>query len=203
MKLSTADLVRVAILAAISVPLMLIDFPLPFFVGFLKIDVSDVPAVIATCSIGPFAGLLTELVKNLVKLLIKNDTSGIGELANFLVGASYILPLGIVTSTRNNHRFMTRTHIVQAKRFIFGAVLGTVAMVIASCLLNYFLLIPVYSRILQLPISGIVAMGTAVNPGINSLWTLILLSVAPFNLLKAILVSALGYLLYRVLERFL
>jgi riboflavin transporter FmnP len=203
MKLSTSDLARVALLAAISVPLMLFDFPLPFFVGFLKIDVSDVPAVIATCSMGPIAGLLTELVKNLVKLLFKNDTNGVGELANFLVGAAYVLPLGIVTSTRNNHRFMTRTHIVQARRFIFGAVLGVLAMVLASCALNYFLLIPAYSALLKMPMDSIIAMGAAINPSINSLWKLVLLSVAPFNLIKAILVSVLGYLLYRLLERFL
>ncbi|MDR1539849.1 MAG: ECF transporter S component [Clostridiales bacterium] len=203
MKVSTTDIVKVGILAAVSVPLMLFDFPLPFFVPFLKIDLSDVPAMIAAVSLGPLQAVFTELIKNLVKLLIKNDTGGVGELANFIVGCAYILPLSLVCVNRNKHRFMTRTHVVTTARFAVGASLGAAAMVAVACLVNYFVLIPVYAAVFNLPVSEMVDMGHALNSRITDLRWLVLLSIAPFNLIKAVVVSLVGYAIYRLFKRFL
>jgi riboflavin transporter FmnP len=200
MKLSTSDLARIALLAAASAPLALFGFPLPFFVGFLRFDFSDTPAVIATCSIGPLAGVLVELAKSLASLALKDQANWLGELSGFLAGAAYVLPLGIVCSTRNNHRFMTRTHIVKPARFSAGAAFGAIAMVAVASLLNLFLLIPLSADVSQ---SAAIAMGNALNPGITSMWSLAIFSIAPFYLLKAVAISVVGYLFYRLLERFL
>jgi len=95
-KLNTQSIIKVALLAAIGRILMFMEFPLPIFPSFLKIDISDIPAVIGTLSLGPTAGVVIELIKNILKLLTGTSSMGIGELANFVVGAAYILPLGII-----------------------------------------------------------------------------------------------------------
>ena len=48
-----------------------------------------------------------------------------------------------------------------------------------------------------MPIDGLVQMGTAVNSAIDSLTTFVLFAVAPFNLLKGVLVSLIVFLIYK------
>lgn len=82
-KVSTRELVSIAVGAAISFVLMLLEFHLPFAPDFIKLDFSDLPALILAFGFGPLAGVLTELVKNLLHLLI-SSTAGIGEVSNFI-----------------------------------------------------------------------------------------------------------------------
>ena len=93
---ATSAMVKMGMLAAIGMVLMLVAFPLPLFPSFLQIDLSDVPAVIGAFSLGPAAGVVIELLKNLLKLIVGSNTGGVGELANFLVGAGYVLPLALI-----------------------------------------------------------------------------------------------------------
>lgn len=184
---SAKGIAQIGILSAIATVLMFIEIPLWFAPSFYKIDVSEIPVLIGSFALGPFAGVIMELIKNLLHLIIKGTvTGGIGELANFLFGCAMVVPSAILYQRQKSK-----------KSAMIGLAVGTVCMILAGCLMNYYVLLPVYASAFHMPIDALVQMGTAVNPSINSLWALIFLAVAPFNMLKGILVSMLTLVLYK------
>ena len=180
-------IVQAGMLGAIAVVLMLFEIPLPFAPSFYEIDFSEVPVMIGTFAIGPVAGAAIELVKILLNFIINGTTTaGVGEVANFLIGCALVVPAGIIY-----RRKRTRTGA------IIGMAVGTVFMTLIGCLLNAYVLLPVYAIAFQMPIDALVAMGTAVNGSIDSLFTFVAFAVAPFNLLKGVLVSLIVFLIYK------
>ena len=136
---------------------------------------------------GPVAGAAIELIKILLNFAINGTiTAGVGELANFLLGCSFVVPAGIIY--RKMH---TR------KGAIIGMATGTVLMTIFGCFLNAFVLLPAYTMLMGLSLETIIGMGTAVNPAITNITTLVLFAVVPFNLLKGVLVSIIVLLIYK------
>lgn len=181
--------IKIAMLSAVAFILMLFEFPIPIFPEFLKIELSDVPAVIGTFSLGPLAGVLIELLKNLLKFVVASQTGGIGEFFNFIIGIAYIIPLGVVYKFNQNR-----------KGIITGSVLASLIMVLIASVCNYYIFIPVYATLFGMPIEGIVQWSSQVNPAIQDLKSLVALSVVPFNLLKVVIVSLISYKLYTVME---
>ena len=180
-------IVQVGMLAAIAVVLMLFEIPLPFAPSFYEIDFSEVPVMIGTFAMGPLAGAAIELVKILLNFFINGTTTaGVGEVANFLVGCALVVPAGIIY-----RRKRTR------KGAIIGMAAGTVFMTLLGCVLNAYVLLPTYAAAFQLPIDSLVAMGTAVNGSITDLFTFVAFAVAPFNILKGVLVSLIVFLIYK------
>lgn len=180
-------IVQVGMLGAIAVVLMLFEIPLPFAPSFYEIDFSEVPVLIGSFAIGPLAGAVIELVKILLNFIINGTTTaGVGEVANFLIGCALVVPAGMIY-----RRKRTRTGA------IIGMAAGTVFMTLLGCALNAYVLLPVYATAFQLPIDALVAMGTAVNGNITNLLTFVAFAVAPFNLLKGILVSLIVFLIYK------
>lgn len=180
-------MVEIGMLSALAIVLMLFEFPLPFAPGFYKLDFGELPVIIGAFAIHPFAGVMIELVKILLNLLIDGSaTAGVGELANFFIGCFFVLPASFVY-----HHKKTRTNAV------IGLVIGTLCMTIIGCFLNAYVMLPAYSVAFHMEIEKLIAMGTAVNPAINSMWTFIILAVAPFNMVKGILVSAITILIYK------
>lgn len=174
-------------LGAVALVLMLFEIPLPFAPSFYKIDFSEVPVLIGSFAMGPVAGVLVELVKILLKLLTKGSTTaGVGDVANFLIGISFCLPAAFIY--RKMH---------SKKGAIIGMAAGTIFMTLVGCFLNAYVLLPTYAKAFQMPIDALVAMGTAVNGHITSLFTFVAFAVAPFNLLKGILVSLVVALIYK------
>lgn len=185
--LSARGITVIALLSALATVLMFIEIPLPFAPSFYKIDFSEVPVLIGTFALGPMAGVLIELIKNLLHIVVKgSDSAFVGELANFILGCSLVIPASLIY-------LRTKTK----KSAIAGLVVGTICFVIAGCLLNAYLLLPVYATMYHMPIDALVAMGTAVNPNITSLTGFVFMAVAPFNLLKGVLVSVVTILLYK------
>lgn len=189
----TKKLSYIAMFAALSGVLMCFEVPLPFAPPFYKLDISELPILMISLYLGPVAGVSGEMLKVLVKLLIKGtSTAFVGDFANFLVGVSMILPASVFY-----HFKKTR------KRAVWGLVLGGAVMTVFGSLLNAFYLIPKFAEMFGIPVDVIVAMGTKVNSAINSLNTLVLYAVVPFNLLKAVVVSLITYLLYKRVEMLL
>ena len=185
--LNTRTMVKVSILGAFSFVLMLFEFPLWFAPAFLKVDFSDVPAMIGSFALGPFAGVLVQLIKNLLNLIIEGtETAAVGELANFIVGSIFVYTAGAIYQKHKSF-----------KTAIIGMITGTLLMTIGMSIANYFVMIPLYAKIFGWPIEDIVALGSAVNKYIVDFKTLILFAVVPFNILKGIMVTLITTLLYK------
>ncbi|MBS7525619.1 ECF transporter S component [Fusibacter paucivorans] len=182
-RMSVSTMTKVAMLSVLAFILMMIELPLPIFPGFLKIDLSDVPALIAGFALGPVAGVAVEAIKNILHLL-RTSTGGVGELANFLIGAAIVLPSALMYQRKR-----TRTSAM------IGLAIGTIAMAAMGAFANLYVLIPFYTNFM--PIDAIVAMGSAVNGSIDSITTLVLYGIVPFNLLKGLVVSLFTMLLYK------
>lgn len=186
-KVNVRKMAQVAMLSAIAVVLMLFEIPLPFAPSFYEIDFSEVPVLVGCFAMGPLAGVAIELLKILLNLVINGSaTAGVGEMANFLIGCALVLPAAVIYK-----RMHTR------KGAIVGMAAGTVFMTAVGCFLNTFVLLPAYAAAFGMPISGLVEMGTAVNSGITDLTTFVLFAVAPFNLLKGVLVSLIVFIIYK------
>lgn len=182
--LTTNNLVKISVLGVVSYILMFIHFPLPMFPGFLKIDVAEVPALIGGFALGPVAGMLIILVKNILHFLTKTSTGGVGELSNFIVGTAHVLPAAMVYHLKKD-----KTHA------IIGVVVGTIVMTVAGALSNTYLIIPFYAKLM--PIDAIVKMGTVINSRIVDVPTLVLYGVTPFNFFKGSLISLVTVLIYK------
>lgn len=181
-----------AMFGAIAGILMNFDFPLPFAPNFYKLDFSEVPVLIGAFAFGPVVGALTELVKILVHFVLKGtQTAGIGELANYLIGISFAVPAGFIY-----RRSKTR------KSALIGMAAGTVIMCAVGCLVNAYILLPTYAAAFKMPVDALIEMGHAVNASVNSLFGFVMLCVAPFNLLKGVIVSIMTFLLYKRISRF-
>lgn len=183
----------IGIFAALAAVIMYLEIPLPFAPSFYKLDFSEVPVFICSFSMGPVAGVVCELVKVILKLLLKGTTTAfVGDFANFAVGCSFVLPATIFY------------HAMKSKKgAIAGMAVGTVCMTVFGSLFNAVYLLPAFSKLYGMPLEAIIAMGTKVNGAINSVSTLVLFAVVPFNLLKGVVVSVITFLLYKRIERLL
>ena len=185
--LSVRKMAIVGVFSAVSFVLMLLEFPLPFAPSFYKFDFSDMPALVGGFAAGPFAGVMIEFIKILLKLVIKGTSSGfIGEIANFVVGASFVVPATIIYRLRKTR-----------KTALISCIVGTICITFAGSFLNAFFLLPAYAVIYGCDISMLVEMGTQINPAITSVTTFCLLAVAPFNLIKGIVDSVITFALYK------
>lgn len=182
----TRFLVTVAMLAAVSYILAFFEISLPFFPSFLKIDISDIPALIAAFALGPFAGIAVEFLKNAFQLM-GTSTGGIGELANFIMGAALVGTAGVVY-TKNHTK----------KGAVLGCLAGAVAMALAGGVLNYFVLLPLYEKFM--PLSAILAAAQVFVPFISSKLMLVIWTIIPFNILKGLIVFGVTMFIYKPLS---
>lgn len=178
---------RIAILSAIATVLMALKIPLWFAPSFYKFDISEVVVLIGAFALGPAAGVVIELLKVLLNLLIDGTvTAGVGELANFIMGCSFFLPAAII--------YKFRKSMLNA---IIGMVVGIVSLTVVSSLLNYYLMLPLYASVFGMPMEALIGMGAKINPSITDLRSFILIAVVPFNLFKGLLSSIVVFFLYK------
>ncbi len=181
---------KIAILTAIAAVVMLFEFPLWFAPGFYKLDLSEAIILMGGFALGPTAAAGIELLKNLINILLNGtSTAYIGEFANFVTGCAFVVPASLFYKYCKNR-----------KGALLGLIIGTVSLATVGSLMNYFLLIPAFSKFYNMPLDSIIGMGTAVNPFITDLKTLVAFAVAPFNLVKGVLCSVINLLLYKRLS---
>lgn len=178
------------ILSALATVLMMISFSVPFMPSFIKLDFSELPALIAAYSMGPVYGVIVCLIKNLINLPM-TTTGGVGELANFLLGCCFVLPAGFAYYIRKNRLSA-----------LLSALSGSAIMALVGLPLNYFVTYPAYSKLL--PIEEIVNMYAAIMPGVpglipgaDPLFTCLLVFNVPFTFLKGALVTLITFLIYK------
>ena len=186
-KMTTKMITQIGMLGAIAVVLMLFDIPLPFAPSFYKIDFSEVPILVGCFAMGPAAGALIELVKIVLNLVINGtDTAFVGEIANLIIGCALCVPAGIIYKRKKSK-----------KGALIGMGVGILCMTVLGCFINAYILLPTYAAAFNMPIDSLVAMGTAVNANIQSLFTFVIFAVAPFNLLKGAQVSLVVLCIYK------
>lgn len=186
-KMTTKMITQIGMLGAIATVLMLFEIPLPFAPSFYEIDFSEVPVLIGCFSMGPLAGALIELVKIILNFVINGTmTAGVGEVANFIIGCSLCVPAGIIYKKNRTK-----------KGAVLGLLVGTMFMTTLGCFVNAYILLPTYAAAFQIPIEGLIEMGTAVNGNIHSLFTFVMFAVVPFNLLKGVLDSIIVMAVYK------
>ena len=188
----TRTLTKMALLAAIGFLLQRLDVPLPFLPPWLKIDVAEIPVLLGGFTMGPVAAVIIELVKNALSLPLTR-TGGVGEAANFLFGLALVIPVALIY--RKKH---TR------KQAMLGLAVGTFSLIVAGVILNYVFLMPFYINVMfGGSVQKLIDFAAAANPSLHSLWTICVLGVAPFNLIKGVFLSMVTLLIYKPLAPFL
>ena len=175
-------------LAAIATVLMFLDFSVPVIPSFVKMDISELPALLASFSLGPVSGIVVCLLKNVFNLIFHGSTGGIGELCNFLLGATFVGIAGLIYKYKK-----TRTGAV------IGALAGAVAMAVISIPVNYFISYPVYAAMFG-GMDKILAAYNAIRPGSDGLMECLLVFNAPFTLVKGLIDAVLTFLIYKPLS---
>ena len=182
-KVNAASMGIVAELSAIAYILMFMEFSVPIMPGFIKMDLSDLPALIGTFAVGPAGGVLIALIKNLLHLTV-TSTAGVGELSNFILNAVFILPAGILYRRRKTR-----------KSACLGAVLGAALMAVVSVASNYFIVYPVYYNFM--PEETILAAYQAIFPGVKTILQSLILFNMPFTFVKGMLSVIITMLIYK------
>lgn len=201
---STKQMVTIGLLSALAYVLMLVHLPFKYL-GFLEFEFSDIPAVIAALIYGPFAGVFVELVKNLIKATTASTTGMVGELANFLISSAYIIPVGMLYKLRMKKKLQEVTVSNSAAKsrgvlymfFIFTV--GTIAMAATGALLNYYVMLPLYAKLFG-GMDVIVGIASSNVSAVKDLASLVIIGITPYNIVKGIGISVLGYYTYRFLK---
>ena len=183
--LSVQYLTRIAVLTALSSILFMISIPI---VAFYSLDLSNLPVLLGAFSMGPVAGLIILGLKSLIGCLT-SSTMYVGELADFIMGAAFMLPAALIYQ-RNKSR----------KGALIGMITGTVALILAGCLTNAYLLIPFYMKAFGMPMEAIIGMCAQALPFVDTELKVILFVTAPFNLLKGVVLCILTYMIYKPLS---
>ena len=192
MKQTTGKRIRsitvTAIMSALGYILMLLEFPLPIIPSFIKLDFSEIPAIITTFALGPLSGVAVCFFKNLLHLL--NTTSaGVGELSNFILGSVFVVIAGLIYKRRKNF-----------KRAIIGVLIGAAVMALFSVLSNYFFVYPFYVKFYGMPYEAIVGAYSAILPAADTLLKALLIFNVPFTFLKGLIDAAVCFACYKRLS---
>lgn len=176
-------MILIAILGSISTVLMQLNFPLPALPAFLKVDFSEIPAVLAIMTMGPVAGIAVELLKNVLHWFLSGSPTGVpvGEIANFVTGVLFIMPIYLIFKQVRN-----------AKGLTAGLITGTVVMAVGMSALNYFVFLPMYTYFLNMPAyTG------------DAMFNVIVLGILPFNVIKGIMLMVISLLLYKSMSKWI
>jgi len=188
---TTHNLTVAAMLSAVAFILMFIEFPIPMLIpAFIKMDFSDLPALMGAFALGPVYGVIISFMKNLLHIVIKGtSTACVGELSNFILGAIFSAVAGYLYK-----------HHKSRKTAIIGAVAGAVAMGVLSVPSNYFVVYPAYVQFYHMPLEAILGMYQAILPSADSLIKCLILFNLPFTLVKGLLDAVLCMLIYKPLS---
>ena len=181
-------LVGTAMLGAVATILMYLEFPIPIMPAFIKMDISELPALIAGFAYGPVSGVAVCLIKNLIKLP-STTTAAVGELFNFVMGALFVGAAALVYKKIKSRRGAA-----------IGSVLGAAVMAIVSVPYNYFIVYPAYVVFYGMPLDAIVGMYQAINPGVDGLLACLLTFNLPFTFFKGLVDALLCFLVYKPLS---
>ncbi len=186
--LSVKNISSIAVLGALGAVLMLFDFPISFIApSFYKLDLGDLPCLIGAFALGPVPALFIQIVKIIVKLLLKpTSTAFVGEIAAFCFSTVFCVSAALIYQ-----KDKTRKGAIKAM------IIATIVMALAAAAGNYLFIIPAYVNMYHMPLEAIISMGQAIFPMIRDKFDFVLYCVLPFNLIKACIVDILTFVLYK------
>ena len=183
--ISTRTITMTALLAAISYVLAFLEFPVPLSPSFARMDLSDLPALIGTFAFGPVTGVMIELIKNVLQLL-SSSTGGIGELANFIMGASYVLVAGFIYKYKKTK-----------KMAMWACGISSIVMGIVAAIVNYLILLPLFETFM--PLDQLIASFGEFLPFIKTKLDVVVFNALPFNMIKGMVIGAVTMMIYKKL----
>ena len=188
----TKKLVLIALFSSVAAVLMFLDFSVPLAPSFVKFDLSELPVILGGYLLGPTSGIAIIILKLAIKLILKpSSTMLIGELSNFIASLTYMLP-AVLYYRRNK----------TLKGAVISLAIGTIISAIVVTVADYFVIFPLYAK-LFMSMEAIIKAGNAINKNIDSLLSLMLISIFPFNIFKYSVTSVLTILLYKKLKHIL
>ncbi|WP_335869761.1 ECF transporter S component [Bacillus sp. 2205SS5-2] len=175
-KMNVRTYVSVGMLSGLAFVLMMLNFPLPPFPKYLMVDFSDVPALIAAIIFGPIAGILVELIKNILDYFLTGSETGVpvGHFANFMAGIMFVLPVYFIYNKVKTKNGM-----------IVALASGSVIMAVVMSVLNYYVILPAYTLFLNMP-----AMSNEATR------QMIVTAILPFNAVKGIVIGVVFMLMF-------
>lgn len=182
----TRQITVTGMLSAIAFILMYLDFSVPLMPSFIKMDISELPALIGSFALGPVSGVCICLIKNLLHLM-KTSTGGVGELSNFILGAAFVYTAGIIYKKNNTK-----------KGALLGSLIGAAAMAIISVVTNYYIVYPIYTNFM--PMEAIIGAYQAILPSADSLLKCLIIFNMPFTFIKGMLSVLITFLIYKRLS---
>lgn len=183
----TRQMAIVAIMSALSIVLMMLEFSVPVVPSFLKFDISDFPALLTSFAVSPLAGVAVCFLKNLLHLFF-TTTSGVGELANFIISSAFVFPAGLLYK-----RLHTKTGAV------LGSLIGAVSAAVICVPVNYFITYPFYAKVM-IPMHVIIGLYQAILPFVDGLLEALLIFNLPFTFVKGTFCILLTFLVYKPLS---
>ncbi len=185
---NTKTMTKISVLGVISFILMYFKFPIAWLAPpFLKLDISDLPSLLGAFALGPMAGVLIQLLKNILNLVFEGTTTAfVGEFVNFFSGSVFAFIAGMIYFRKKD-----------LKNAIIGMVSGIIAMTAIMAISNYYVIFPLYAKLFGWPIEKLVEMGTAVTDRVVNLKTMIVYTVIPFNLVKGFLTALVTTIIYK------
>ncbi|MDD6182117.1 MAG: ECF transporter S component [Lachnospiraceae bacterium] len=172
-----------AMLSAVAFVLMFLEFNVPFMPSFIKMDLSELPALIGAFAMGPASGVIICLIKNLLHLLM-STTGGVGELSNFILGALFVIPAGLMYKKKKGR-----------KSALIGSLIGAVVMAVVSVFSNYVIVYPVYKAFM--PMDTIISMYRAILPSADTLLKCLVIFNMPFTFVKGLINVIITFLIYK------
>ena len=174
-----------AIMGALGTILMVIEMSLPFMPSFIKLDFSELPALIASFAYGPVYGILVCLIKNVIHMFF-GSTMCIGEISNFILGAIFVGTAGIIYKKNKTKQGA-----------LISCIIGAVVMAVISIFTNYFIVYPLYVKVLGMPMEAILGMYQAILPAADNLWKALIIFNLPFNIAKGLIDAVFCFLIYK------
>lgn len=189
--LSTRKITMIGLFSALAMILHIFDFPVLFLApGFYKLDFSEIPALVGAFAFGPVAGVMIEFCKILLKLVVKGtSTAFVGDLANFVIGCSLVLPASIIYMFKKTR-----------KNAVLACLAGSLVMTVFGTAFNGVYLLPAFSKLFGMPLEAIIAAGAEINGNINSITSFVCFAVAPINIIKSVAASAVTLVIYKPLS---
>lgn len=187
-KFTNREIASGGILTAIALVLMFIETPLPLMPSFLKLDLSNIPALIGGFTFGPIIGLLIVLIKDIIHITI-TSTAFVGELADFIISGSFVFFASAIYSFKKTK-----------KMAFLGMGLSVIIQVIVASVMNYFVLLPFYSKA-YMPFDKIIELCSKINSLIVDKFTYVMYGVVPFNIIKGVLITLVTAIIYKHISR--